>query len=140
MGRDLERDIIPMLESENVGLMVWSPLAGGYLSGKYEGPDASEENRRTKFDFPPVNRERGKEVIKVMREVADGKQIDGEPVTVAQIALAWLLHQEPVSSVIVGAKRPDQLKANIQAAQIRLSGEELNALDEVSRIPEEYPG
>jgi len=76
----------------------------------------------------------------VMREIADGKQIDGEPVTVAQIALAWLLHQKPVTSVIVGAKRPEQLKANIQAAQIRLSGEELNALDEVSRIPEEYPG
>ena len=75
-----------------------------------------------------------------MREIADGKQIDGEPVTVAQIALAWLLHQKPVSSIIVGAKRPEQLKANIQAAQIRLSGEELNALDEVSRIPEEYPG
>ena len=75
-----------------------------------------------------------------MREIADGKQIDGEPVTVAQIALAWLLHQKPVSSIIVGAKRPEQLKANIQAAQIRLSGEELNTLDEVSRIPEEYPG
>jgi aryl-alcohol dehydrogenase-like predicted oxidoreductase len=129
-----------MLASEKVGLMVWSPLAGGYLSGKYEDPDVSEENRRTKFDFPPVNRERGKEVIKVMREVADGKQIDGEPVTVAQIALAWLLHQEPVSSVIVGAKRPDQLKANIRAAQIRLSDDERKALDEVSRIPEEYPG
>ena len=140
VGRDLEREVIPMLASEKVGLMVWSPLAGGYLSGKYEDPDVSEENRRTKFDFPPVNRERGKEVIKVMREVADGKQIDGEPVTVAQIALAWLLHQEPVSSVIVGAKRPDQLKANIRAAQIRLSDDERNALDEVSRIPEEYPG
>lgn len=140
VGRDLERDIIPMLESENVGLMVWSPLAGGYLSGKYEGPDVSEENRRAKFDFPPVNRERGRDVIKVMRAIADGKQIDGEPVTVAQIALAWLLHQNAVTSIIVGAKRPDQLKANIRAAQIRLSGEELNALDEVSRIPEEYPG
>ena len=140
VGRDLEREVIPMLASEKVGLMVWSALAGGYLSGKYEGPDAYEENRRTKFDFPPVNRERGKEVIKVMREVADGKQIGGEPVTVAQIALAWLLHQEPVSSVIVGAKRPDQLKANIRAAQIRLSDDERKALDKVSRIPEEYPG
>ncbi len=140
VGRDLERDIVPMLESENVGLMVWSPLAGGYLSGKYEGPDVSEENRRAKFDFPPVNRERGRDVIKVMREIADGKQIDGEPVTVAQIALAWLVHQIVVTSIIVGAKRPEQLKANIRAAQIRLSGDELNALDEVSRLPEEYPG
>jgi aryl-alcohol dehydrogenase-like predicted oxidoreductase len=75
-----------------------------------------------------------------MREIADGKQIDGEPVTVAQIALAWLLHQNVVTSIIVGAKRPEQLKANIRAAQIRLSGDELNALDEVSRLPGEYPG
>ncbi|QQK62257.1 aldo/keto reductase (plasmid) [Shewanella sp. LC6] len=140
VGRDLEREVIPMLSSEKVGLMVWSPLAGGYLSGKYEGPDVSEENRRAKFDFPPVNRERGRDIIKVMREVADGKQIDGEPVSVAQIALAWLLHQESVSSIIVGAKRPEQLKANIRAAQIRFSDDERKALDEVSRIPEEYPG
>lgn len=79
-----------MLESENIGLMVWSPLAGGYLSGKYEGPDVSEENRRTKFDFPPVNRERGSAVITAMREIAAGKQINGYPVSVAQIALARL--------------------------------------------------
>lgn len=140
VGRDLERDIIPMLESEKVGLMVWSPLAGGYLSGKYEGPDVSEEDRRARFDFPPVNRERGSQVIKVMREIAEGKQIDGEPVNVAQIALAWLLHQNAVTSVIIGARRPDQLKENIRAAQVRLSDDELASLDEVSRLPEEYPG
>jgi aryl-alcohol dehydrogenase-like predicted oxidoreductase len=140
VGRDLERDIVPMLESEKVGLMVWSPLAGGYLSGKYEGPNVSEENRRAKFDFPPVNRERGSQVIKVMREIAAGKQIDGQPVTVAQIALAWLLHQNAVTSIIIGAKRPEQLKDNILAAQVRLSADELAALDEASRLPEEYPG
>lgn len=140
VGRDLERDVIPMLESEKVGLMVWSPLAGGYLSGKYEGPNVSEENRRAKFDFPPVNRERGREVIKVMREIAAGKQIDGQPVTVAQIALAWLLHQNAVTSIIIGAKRPEQLKENIGAAKVRLSDDELAALDAVSRLPEEYPG
>jgi aryl-alcohol dehydrogenase-like predicted oxidoreductase len=140
VGRDLERDIIPMLESEKVGLMVWSPLAGGYLSGKYEGAGASEENRRAKFDFPPVNRERGSKVIAVMQEIAAGKQVDGQPVNVAQIALTWLLHQDAVTSIIVGAKRPDQLKDNIRAAQIRLTDDELSALDEVSRLPEEYPG
>ena len=140
VGRDLEREVIPMLESENIGLMVWSPLAGGYLSGKYEGPDVSEENRRAKFDFPPVNRERGSEVIAVMREIAAGKQIDGQPVSVAQIALAWLLHQNAVTSVIVGAKRIDQLRDNLLAAQIRFSADELAALDEVSRLPAEYPG
>ena len=140
VGRDLEREVIPMLESENIGLMVWSPLAGGYLSGKYEGPDVSEENRRTKFDFPPVNRERGSKVIAAMREIALGKDIDGRPASVAQVALAWLLHQNAVSSVIVGAKRGDQLKDNIKAARIRFSDDELAALDEVSRLPAEYPG
>jgi aryl-alcohol dehydrogenase-like predicted oxidoreductase len=140
VGRDLEREIIPMLQSEKVGLMVWSPLAGGYLSGKYEGPNVSEENRRAKFDFPPVNRERGSKVIEVMREIAAGKQLDGQPVTVAQIALAWLLHQNAVTSIIIGAKRPEQLKDNILAAQVRLSDDELAALDEASRLPEEYPG
>ena len=140
VGRDLERDIIPMLKSENVGLMVWSPLAGGYLSGKYEGPDVSEESRRAKFDFPPVNRERGSAVIAVMREIAISKKVDDQPVSVAQIALAWLLHQNAVTSVIVGAKRIDQLRDNLLAAQVRFSADELAALDEVSRLPTEYPG
>ncbi|ROU00704.1 aldo/keto reductase [Marinobacter sp. R17] len=140
VGRDLEREVIPMLESEDIGLMVWSPLAGGYLSGKYEGPNVSEENRRAKFDFPPVNRERGSEVIAVMREIAAGKTVDGQPVSVAQIALAWLLHQNAVTSVIVGAKRVDQLQDNIRAAQVRFSDDELAALDDVSRLPAEYPG
>jgi aryl-alcohol dehydrogenase-like predicted oxidoreductase len=140
VGRDLERDIIPMLESEKVGLMVWSPLAGGYLSGKYEGPNVSEENRRAKFDFPPVNRERGSKVIQVMRQIAAGKQIDGEPVSVATIALAWLLHQKAVTSIIIGAKRAEQLKDNVRATQVRLADDELAALDEASRLPEEYPG
>lgn len=140
VGRDLERDVIPMLESEKVGLMVWSPLAGGYLSGKYEGPNVSEENRRAKFDFPPVNRERGSKVIEVMRGIAAGKQLDGEPVSVAAIALAWLLRQKAVTSIILGVKRPEQLKDNIRAAQVRLSADELAALDAAGRLPEEYPG
>lgn len=139
-GRDLEREVIPMLKSENIGLMVWSPLAGGYLSGKYEGPEVSEENRRAKFDFPPVNRERGGAVIALMREIAAGKEVEGQSVSVAQIALAWLLHQSAVTSIIVGAKRVDQLKDNILAAHIRFSADELAALDEVSRLPAEYPG
>ncbi|MDX1804272.1 MAG: aldo/keto reductase [Alcanivorax sp.] len=140
VGRDLEREVIPMLESENIGLMVWSPLAGGYLSGKYEGYNVSEENRRVKFDFPPVNRERGSHVIATMREIAAGKTVNGQPVTVAQTALAWLLHQNAVTSVIVGAKRVDQLRDNILAAQVRFSEDELAALDKVSRLPAEYPG
>jgi len=140
VGRDLERDVVPMLQSENIGLMVWSPLAGGYLSGKYEATDASSDNRRAKFDFPPVDRTHGRQVIDVMRAIASQKEMDGSPCSVAQIALAWLLHQQVVTSVIVGAKRADQLRDNIRAASISLNLEELALLDEASKLPEEYPG
>ena len=142
VGRDLEREVIPMLESENIGLMVWSPLAGGYLSGKYENADSasSEENRRTRFDFPPVDRQRGSKIIAAMRAIASQKEVAGQPCSVAQIALAWLLHQQVVTSIIVGAKRVDQLHDNIKAASIHLSDEELRVLDDVSQLPEEYPG
>ncbi len=135
-GRDLEREIVPLLQSENVGLLVWSPLAGGLLSGKY-GRDVKAEagSRRTSFDFPPVNLERAYDCIDEMRKIA--KQRD---VSVAQIALAWLLHQKVVTSVIIGAKRVEQLDDNIAATAIRLSGEELAALDAASKLPPEYPG
>jgi aryl-alcohol dehydrogenase-like predicted oxidoreductase len=135
-GRDLERELIPMLRSEGVGLMVWSPLAGGLLSGKYGREQQGEEgSRRTKFDFPPVNRERADGCIDVMRPIA---QVHG--VSVAQVALAWLLHQPQVTSVIIGAKRPEQLADNLAATQVVLSAVELATLDEVSRLPAEYPG
>ena len=135
-GRDLERELIPMLHSEGIGLMVWSPLAGGLLSGKYgRGQQGEEGSRRTSFDFPPVNRDRAYDCIDVMRPIA---QAHG--VSVAQIALAWLLHQPQVTSVIVGAKRPEQLADNMGATQIVLSAGELEQLDETSRLPAEYPG
>ncbi|TFH88491.1 aldo/keto reductase [Billgrantia azerbaijanica] len=135
-GRDLEREIIPMLLSEKLGLMVWSPLAGGLLSGKYgRDTEAEEGSRRTTFDFPPVAVERAYDCIDVMRRIAANKGV-----SVAQIALAWLLHQPAVTSVIVGAKRPDQLDDNIAATRIELSAAELAELDTVSALPPEYPG
>ncbi len=135
-GRDLERELVPMLKSEGVGLMVWSPLAGGLLSGKYARDQPREQgSRRTSFDFPPVNRDRADACIDTMRPIA---QAHG--VSVAQIALAWLLHQPQVTSVIVGAKRPDQLADNLAATQVVLSADDLQQLDEVSRLPAEYPG
>ena len=135
-GRDLERELIPMLKSEGVGLMVWSPLAGGLLSGKYGREHQAEEgSRRTTFDFPPVNKDRAYDCIDAMRPIA---QVHG--VSVAQVALAWLLHQPQVTSVIVGAKQPEQLADNLAATQVTLSGSELAALNEVSRLPAEYPG
>ncbi|WP_312200184.1 aldo/keto reductase [Kosakonia cowanii] len=135
-GRDLERELVPMMQSENVGLMVWSPLAGGLLSGKY-GRDGKAEagGRRVEFDFPPVNKDRAFDCVDVMRTIADSKGV-----SVAQIALAWLLHQQAVTSVIIGAKRPEQLDDNLAATTVQLSDEELKQLDAVSALPREYPG
>jgi aryl-alcohol dehydrogenase-like predicted oxidoreductase len=135
-GRDLERELVPMMQSERLGLMVWSPLAGGLLSGKY-GPETQgpEGARRTQFDFPPVNRDRAWACVAAMREIGAAKGA-----TVAQIALAWLLHQPVVTSVIIGAKRMDQLEDNLGAVDVKLTSDELGKLDEVSRLPEEYPG
>jgi len=135
-GRDLEREIVPMLRSETVGLMVWSPLAGGLLSGKYgRNQDGEAGSRRVAFDFPPVDRERAFDCIDAMRRIAEERSI-----SVAQVALAWLLHQRVVTSVIVGAKRVDQLEDNIGAAGVELTEQELDTLDQVSALPKEYPG
>ncbi|WP_427183844.1 aldo/keto reductase [Bordetella bronchialis] len=135
-GRDLEREIVPLLRSEGVGLMVWSPLAGGLLSGKYARDTQGEQgSRRTTFDFPPVDRDRAFDCVDAMRAIADARKV-----SVAQIALAWLLHQPAVTTVIVGAKRVEQLRDNIGATSLRLSATELATLAEVSALPAEYPG
>lgn len=133
VGRDLEREVVPMLRAEGLGLMVWSPLAGGFLSGKYAA--GTNDGRRATFDFPPVNLERGDAVIAAMRPIAEAKGV-----SVAQVALAWLLHQPAVTSVIVGAKRIEQLQDNIRSTEVALSAEDLAALDAVSALPPEYPG
>ncbi len=135
-GRDLEREIVPMLRSEGVGLLVWSPLAGGLLSGKYaRDDDKPADGRRAQFDFPPVDRPRAFDCIDAMRPIAEA-----HGVSVAQIALAWLLHRRVVTSVIVGAKKLEQLDDNIKAAEVALSEAELDTLDRVSALPREYPG
>lgn len=134
VGRDLEREIVPMLRSEGIGLMVWSPLAGGFLSGKYSGGNVANEGRRAGFDFPPVDLERGDAAIGVMRGIAETGGC-----TVTQVALAWLLHQPVVTSVIVGAKRVEQLQDNIRSTEVSLSADDLAALDAVTRLPAEYP-
>ena len=134
-GRDLERELVPMMESEGVGLMVWSPLAGGFLSGKYSRDDAKQGGRRATFDFPPVDEERGYDVIDAIKPIAEAKGA-----SIAQIALAWLLHQQPVTSVIVGAKTHEQLVENIAATKVVLTPDELATLGEVSKLPVEYPG
>ena len=134
-GRDLEREIVPLLKDQRLGLMVWSPLAGGLLSGKF-GPGTSDESgRRAKFDFPPVDKDRAWKVIDAIRPIAAAHEV-----SVATIALAWLLHQDVVSSVIIGAKRKDQLLDNLRAPDVQLTADELRTLDQVSALPAEYPG
>ena len=132
-GRDLEREIVPMMTSEKVGLMVWSPLAGGLLSGKYRQEGA--EGRRANFAFPPVDMARADKVLDAMEPIAKAHDV-----SVAQVALGWLLAKPHVTSVIVGAKRLDQLEDNLGAADLTLSEDEMKTLDAVSALPREYPG
>ena len=132
-GRQLEWDTIPLIEDQGLGLLVWSPLAGGFLSGKFTR-DATGEGRRKSFDFPPVDKEKGYAIVDVLAKIAGERGS-----SVAQIALAWVLAHRAVTSVIIGARNLKQLDDNIGAVEITLSAEELKALDEVSRIPPAYP-
>ena len=135
-GRDIEREIVPLLIDQKIGLLTWSPLAGGLLSGKFSRNSAPDgEARRSKLNFPPVNTERAYDVIDKMREVADRRHA-----TVAQIALAWQLHQPFVTSVIIGAKNSAQLKDNLGAVEVKLDAQDMEQLDTVSRLAPEYPG
>ena len=135
-GRDLERELVPMMNEEKIGLMVRSPLAGGLLSGKY-GPGSSTPNdsRRVTVDFPPVDKDRAWKCVEVMRQIGDA-----HGVSVARVALAWLLHKPHVMSVIIGAKTVEQLDDNLAAVGLRLSDEDIDRLDKVSALPSEYPG
>ncbi|MEX3856469.1 aldo/keto reductase [Paraburkholderia sp. BR10923] len=135
-GRDIERELGPLLESQKMGLMVWSPLAGGLLSGKFSRENRSpEDSRRTEFDFPIVDKERAWDVIDVIRPIAEARCCSP-----ARIALAWLLSRPIVTTVIIGAKRLSQLEDNIAAIDISLRDDELKLLDAVSQLPLEYPG
>ena len=135
-GRDLEREVVPLLADQQVGLMVWSPLAGGLLSGKFspdgKGPDGA---RRVTFDFPIIDKPRAFRCVDAMRPIAERHDV-----SVAQIALAWLLSRPQVSTVIVGAKTAAQLTDNLGASKVRLSADDLKALDAASALPPEYPG
>ncbi len=135
-GRDLEREVIPLLQDQKLGLMVWSPLAGGLLSGKFSATEKGPEGaRRSTFDFPVVDKDRAFRCVDVMRTIAQQHQV-----SVAQIAISWLLHQHPVTTVIIGAKSLEQLNDNIASTRVRLTPENLAALNEVSQLPPEYPG
>jgi aryl-alcohol dehydrogenase-like predicted oxidoreductase len=135
-ARDIEREIVPMLTEERLGLMVWSPLAGGLMSGKFrraeEGP---ADARRTIFDFPPVEKEHAFTIIEAMDPIAAK-----HGVSVARVALAWLLARPVVTSVIIGAKTVAQVDDNLAAGTLRLDDEDMAQLDAVSALKPEYPG
>lgn len=135
-GRDIEREVVPLALSENIGIMPWSPLAGGFLSGKYTRQnEKAGDSRRDEFDFPPVNKAKAYDIIDVMIKI--GQTHD---VSAARIALAWMLKKPGVTSIIIGAKRKDQLLDNIAATELDLSESEMQELDQISELSPEYPG
>ena len=142
-NRELERELVPMLQSEGLGLMVWSPLAGGLLSGKYtlgaddktEGAKVIGQGRRGKLDFPRVDKRLAFDLVEAMRPMAAGRGV-----AVSAIAIAWLLHQDVVSTVIVGARRADQLAENLAASDVELTSAELAQLAALGAPEPEYPG
>ncbi|SMO76985.1 aldo/keto reductase [Fodinibius sediminis] len=135
-GRDVEDALLPMSQSEQLGFMPWSPLAGGFLSGKYtrDTPRAGDGSRRDDFDFPPIDKEQAYDIVEVMEEIAET-----HGATVAEVALAWVRLQSGVTSTIIGAKNMQQLESDIRSVNITLSSEELDALDEVSATADRYP-
>ena len=135
-SRDLERELVPLLEAEKIGLLVWSPLAGGLLSGKFTRENQKiAGSRRSDFDFPIVDKERAWKILDVMIPIGEAHGCSA-----ARVALAWLLAKPVVTSVIIGAKRVDQLQDNLAAIDLKLTAEEMKQLDEVSALPPEYPG
>ena len=124
-----------MLQDQGLGLLVWSPLAGGFLSGKFTRDGGDEAARRAKFDFPPINKERAFDIVDVLGQIA--KKTGA---SIPQVAIAWILANRAVTSVIIGAKKAEQLADNIGATKVALGADELKRLDAVSRLPSEYPG
>jgi aryl-alcohol dehydrogenase-like predicted oxidoreductase len=135
-GRDIEREVLPLAIDQNLAVMPWSPLAGGFLSGKYtRNTEKAGDSRRDVFDFPPVNRPKAYDIIDVITEV--GKQYK---ISAAQVALAWVRLQKGITSTIIGAKNVDQLKDNVSSTNVVLSEDDLKKINEVSELPKEYPG
>jgi aryl-alcohol dehydrogenase-like predicted oxidoreductase len=132
--RDIEREVVPLLQDQKVGLMVWSPLSGGLLTGKYKRDGQKEAGRLNKFPFPPFHEERAYDVLDVLTPMALQKQV-----SISQLALAWLLHQPVVSSVIIGATQLHQLQDNLKAVDVVLTDDEMSQLNDVSHLPVEYP-
>ncbi len=135
-GRDIEREVVPLAQDQGLAILPWSPLAGGLLSGKFDLDKPKPEGaRRSSFDFPPVDLERARPVLAALRSVSEATGV-----SVARIALAWVLTRPFVTSVIIGAKTREQLADNLAASDVKLSPEHVAALDAASALPPEYPG
>jgi aryl-alcohol dehydrogenase-like predicted oxidoreductase len=135
-GRDIEREVLPLAADQNLAVMPWSPLAGGFLSGKFtRDSEKTGDSRRDTFDFPPINKEKAYYIVDVLAGI--GKT---HKASVAEIALAWVRLQKGITSTIIGAKNIDQLKANIKSTEVELTADDLAKIDAVSALPKEYPG
>jgi len=135
VGRDVENETVPFMRTAGVGMMVWSPLAGGFLSGKYTRKDPTGGSGRLKeFDFLPTDKERGWAVIDAMTKVAMPRGV-----SVASVALAWLLTKDWATTILIGASKRAQLDDNLKAAGLVLTPSELAALDAVTAPAPTYP-
>lgn len=136
LGRDLEHEVVPFVEDAGIGVMVWSPLAGGFLSGKYTRENPTPEGARlNQFKLPPIDVEKGYDVVDVTKQIAQNH--NASP---AQVAIAWILTKPFISSVIVGANKMYQLEDNLNAANLKLSDSEIQQLDSLTTPPSLYPG
>lgn len=134
-SRDIEREIVPMALSENIGIMPWSPLAGGFLSGKYtRHNEVAGDSRRDSFDFPPIDKNKAYGLIDLMAEIGRAHKV-----SVASVALNWVLRQPGMTSTIIGAKNLQQLNDNISSCNLELAGDEMQRLNEASALTPEYP-
>lgn len=137
MVRDLEREHIPVCKQFGLGVLPWSPLAGGFLSGKYQKdqpPPAGVRLEKWKERFADVDNDRGWRTIDALHAVAKERDT-----TVSAVALAWLLAKPAVSSVIFGARSIEQLDENLKAVDVKLTGEDVKALDDASAFDIGYP-
>lgn len=135
VGRDLEHELLPLCREEGLGVLPWSPLSGGFLTGKYTRDNPNPEGaRRTGFDFPPIDEERGFDAVDVLDQVAGDRSA-----SIAQVALAWVLAQPGVTSIIIGANKMSQLEDNLKAAEIKLTAEEVERISATTAPRTLYP-
>ncbi len=133
--RDIEHELVPMAKDHQLAIFPWSPLAGGFLSGKFTRQNSSAGSRRDTFDFPPINKEKAYDLLEVFEKI--GKRTNASP---AQVALAWVRQQPGITSTIIGAKNKQQLQDNIASLNLELNSDDLAAIDAVSPLAMQYPG